>query len=160
MERESQAVLTSVRIEKDLPFYARSLKVRYAKNVKYILLFPELHHLWYTFTFNPSLRRTSDYRELPGGYQGVGNEIALSLYYKRRNRDMAWLIGGGVRHIGVDRRSNYGNGRGYGRVSANRLVRFFRRETVRKWLQSLRRRFWHGLRLFGIDTEPYQRQKR
>ena len=158
LEREPGAVLANLRTDADMPYYVRSLRTQGEGAVRYKRIYPAIHYLWHTFTFNPSLLRTADYRALKGGYAGIGDEASLSRHYKAQGRDMVWLIGGGVRHTGDDR-SNYGEG--YRKTAARfSLRRLFRRENLRKWRESLRRRFWHRLRQLGIDTEPLQRRKR
>lgn len=160
LEQERQAIMVTVRDDADMPRYVRSLRTRRVGAASYKLAFPELHFLWHTFTFNPGLRRMEDYRAISGGYVALGDEASLSRHYKSENRDMAWLIGGGVKHAG-DIRSVYGNGAGYRKaVSSGVLLRLLRRENLCKWLESLKRRFWHRLRLMGVDTEPLQRRKR
>jgi hypothetical protein len=161
LENEPRAVMVTVRDDADMPRYVRSLRTRQTATARYKLAFPELHFLWHTFTFNPGLRRTAEYRAIVGGYAALGDEMAISRYYKAGNRDMAWMIGGGVRHFG-HARSAYGNGAGYRKssTSSGDLSRLLGRKNLRKWRESLGRRFWHGLRLLGIDTEPLQRRTR
>jgi hypothetical protein len=159
LQNEPRAVMATVRDDADMPRYVRSLRTRQAATARYKLAFPELHFLWHTFTFNPGLRRTKDYRALPGGYAAIGDEMALSRHYKALNRDMAWMIGGGARHIG-DARSTYGRGWGYRKpVSRRGARRLLGRQNLHKWRESLKRGFWHILRLLGIDTEPLQRRR-
>lgn len=83
--------------------YMRSLKQRIAGEARYRELRPNFHHRWYSFTFNPGLRRLSDYRKLPGGYAGFASEEALSLHYKRAGWSMAVLDDARVRHLGDER---------------------------------------------------------
>lgn len=158
LEAEPEAILVTVRDDADMPRYVRSLRTRHTATASYKLAFPELHFLWHTFTFNPSLLRTRDYRALPAGYRGLGDEALISRHYKAMGKDLAWLMGGGVKHVGGDR-SSYGGGAGYRRSSSSSPLRLFRRGNLRKWRESLKRHFWHGLRLMGIDTEPLQRKK-
>lgn len=160
LQKEPQAIMVTVRDDADMPRYVRSLKTRKTATASYKLAFPALHFLWHTFTFNPGLHRTSDYRAISGGYIALGDEACISRHHKAGNRDLAWLMGGGVRHTG-DERSNYGSGWGYRKsVSGNSLKRLFRRSNLHKWRESLKRRFWHTLRLMGLDTEPLQRRKK
>ena len=159
LQQESDAVIVCVRDDADMPRYLKSLRTRKAGAASYKRVYPAVHYLWHTFTFNPGLRRTEDYRALGGGYAAIGDEADISRYYKRLERDMIWLLGGGVCHTG-DTRSNYGSGWGYRKpMSSFSLARFFRRENVSKWSESLRRRFWHNLRRLGVDTEALQRRK-
>lgn len=159
LESEPRAIMVTVRDDADMPRYVRSLRTRQTATARYKLAFPELHFLWHTFTFNPGLRRTQDYRALPGGYAAIGDEASISRYYKARNRDMAWLIGGGVCHTG-NARSTYGTGWGYRKSASGWSARrFFGPQNLHKWRESLKRRFWHTLRLIGIDTESLQRRR-
>lgn len=160
LEQEPQVIMALVRDDADMPRYIRSLKTHRAGAASYKLAFPELHFRWHTFSFNPGLLRTEDYKVITGGYATIGDEMAISHHYKARKQDMAWLIDGGVRHTGGER-STYGTNWGYRKTASHRsMKRLFRRENWRKWRESLGRHFWHRLRLMGIDTEPLQRRKR
>lgn len=158
MEHETNALLALARCADDMPRYVRSLRNRSFDGVDYKIVFPELHHLWHTFTFNPGLKRLSDYKLLSGGYQAIGDEAAISRHYKALKRDMLWLADGGIRHIGVEGRSNYGHGVGFGRSRASIGSRLWRSGNLEKWRRSLARWFWHLLRLAGVDTETLQRR--
>ncbi|MDP9839003.1 hypothetical protein J2T09_003775 [Neorhizobium huautlense] len=144
---EPETLLALARAETDMQGYVRSIRTRTRNGVSYKRLFPELHFMWYTFTFNPSLKRTEDYRHITGGYSAIGNEYALNQYYKAQGRTMCWVLGQDVRHIGGHGRSNYGK----------RKNAFVSRRNWSKWSQSAQRKFWHGLRKLGIDTELPQR---
>lgn len=150
LEANRDTIIVLLREEADMVYYMRSLKTQSAGDARYKRSFPELHFIWHTFTFNPTLKRTADYRKLPGGYTPIGVESDISRFYKRQGWDMAWLCGGGVRHIG-DERSTFAHERALGLFSSPKIT---------KWYQSLRRRYWHRLRLFGVDTEPMQRKLR
>lgn len=147
---EPDAVLSLARTERDMQGYVRSIRTISTNGVSYKRLFPELHFMWYTFTFNPSLKRTEDYRRIPGGYSAIGNEYALNQYYKSKGVSMCWVMGQDVRHIGGDGRSNYGK-------QKVPLRRILSRQNRLKWSQSASRKFWHSLRKLGIDTERLQR---
>ncbi|MGI2031416.1 glycosyltransferase family 2 protein [Rhizobium panacihumi] len=144
---EPETLLALARTETDMQGYVRSVRTRTRNGVAYKRLYPELHFMWYTFTFNPSLKRTADYRQIVGGYSAVGNEYALNQYYKAQSRTMCWVLAQDVRHIGGHGRSNYGK----------RKDPLFSRNNRLKWSQSLQRKFWHALRKLGIDTERPQR---
>lgn len=144
---EPDTLLALARTEKDMQGYVRSIRTRRRNGVSYKRLYPELHFMWYTFTFNPSLKRTADYRQMAGGYSAVGNEYALNQYYKARQRTMCWVMGQDVNHIGGHGRSNYGK----------RKKSLLSRGNLSKWSQSAQRKFWHGLRKLGVDTELPQR---
>lgn len=144
---EPETLLALARTESDMQGYVRSIRTRTKNGVSYKRLYPELHFMWYTFTFNPSLKRTADYRQIAGGYGAIGNEFALNQYYKAQRRTMCWVMGQEVHHTGGHGRSNYGK-------QKNRLLC---RGNWSKWSQSAQRKFWHGLRKLGLDTELPQR---
>lgn len=145
---EPETLLALARTESDMQGYVRSIRTRTKNGVSYKRLYPELHFMWYTFTFNPSLKRTADYRQIAGGYSAIGNEFALNQYYKAQRRTMCWVMGQEVHHTGGHGRSNYGK-------QKNRLLC---RGNWSKWSQSAQRKFWHGLRKLGLDTELPQRR--
>lgn len=147
MIAEPETLMALARTESDMKGYVRSLTTKRANGVPYKRLYPELHFMWFTFTFNPSLKRTAEYRQIEGGYSAIGNEYALNLYYKAQRRTMCWLLGYNVKHIGDHGRSNYGQ----------RKSQFWHYGNLSKWSQSGQRKFWHGLRKLGIDTEQLQR---
>lgn len=62
---------------------------------------PKDHRRWGSFSFNPGLRRLSDYTA-HAPYARIGPERDLSLYYKLRGYRLAYLEAGDVCHIGFD----------------------------------------------------------
>jgi hypothetical protein len=58
---------------------------------------------WHGFSFNPGLRRLSDYKRIHGGYASVGHEVDLSEYYNNLGYIAAITKQGYVRHIGGGR---------------------------------------------------------
>lgn len=156
LEHEPNVILVCVRDDGDMPRYVRSLKTYATTMARYKRMFPQLHFAWYTFTFNPGLKRTADYRAIPGGYSAIGEEASLNRHYKDGGYDMAWLLNGGARHIG-DKRSNYAGDRSDCNGQIKRIGPLFTANNLLKWRESVRRKFWHMLRRLGIDTEPLQR---
>ena len=59
------------------------------------------NHNWSGFTFNPGLRRLSDYKKLES-YKNIGQEEDISIYYLERSKNIAILKSGSVEHIGWD----------------------------------------------------------
>lgn len=140
-----------VRAEEDMPYYVRSLKTRKAGSFEYKRLFPQLHYKWGSFTFNPSIIRVSDYLRV-GPYKRFDSEEQISIYFKSLGLCMGWLIGGGARHIGDGKK---GSGPGYVKSTAvGRGMAY----VCRKWKESLKRKFWHMLRVVGFDTEDIQKR--
>jgi len=108
---------------------------------------PTAHHVWHSFTFNPSVKRLSTYLALESGYGGFSSEAEISLYYKNKAAVMAWLSGTGVTHLGWGRSNfEYDAKEGLAGV-AQRAGRFFSVETLRKWRRSFGRRAGHLRRL-------------
>lgn len=62
---------------------------------------PKAHRRWGSFSFNPGLRRTSDYTA-HAPYARIGPERDLSHYFKLRGFRLAYLEAGDVIHIGFD----------------------------------------------------------
>jgi hypothetical protein len=62
----------------------------------------EAHPLWFGYSLNPGLRRTSDYRKL-GNFSAIGHEPELSLYFKSLGMSIAVLKEPAYTHIGEGR---------------------------------------------------------
>jgi hypothetical protein len=70
--------------------------------VRFKIIPPQAHELWFGYSFNPGLRRTTCYRRL-GSFSAVGHEPEVSLYFKRLGMSMAHLEQPGCIHIGGTR---------------------------------------------------------
>lgn len=55
---------------------------------------------WGGFSFNPGLRRMSDYSAL-GSYGRIGPEAEISRHYRAKGMYTAFLLGGQITHIGT-----------------------------------------------------------
>lgn len=73
------------------------------KGIKIKYLKPKYLGIWNGFTFNPTVKRLSDYKLL-GAYQNVGHESEIGEFYFKNNFKAAILIEGYVRHSGWHRR--------------------------------------------------------
>ena len=62
---------------------------------------PKAHRRWGSFSFNPGLRRTSDYHD-HAPYARIGPERDLSHYHKLRGFRLVYLEAGDVPHIGFE----------------------------------------------------------
>lgn len=62
---------------------------------------PKAHRRWGSFSFNPGLRRTSDYNA-HAPYARIGPERDLSHYHKLRGFRLVYLAAGDVVHIGFE----------------------------------------------------------
>lgn len=150
LKRDPQVSLVQLRTEDDMPRDIRRTP-HVPGEIAYWRIPPAAHRVWHSFTFNPTVKRLSDYRKLPQGYAGFRTEAEISLYYKEEGAVMAWLAGTGVSHSGFGR-SNYGYNNGHGfRGILQRLSRFFSMATIRKWRRSVERRVAHFKRKLGSN---------
>lgn len=59
--------------------------------------------IWHGFTFNPAIKRKSDYDDL-GAYQNVGHESEIGIFYYEKGMKAAIFTQGYVKHSGWHRR--------------------------------------------------------
>jgi hypothetical protein len=83
----------------------RGMPQRMHEGVAYYVLDPRLHPEYFSYGFNPGLRRMADYRAL-GPFARLGHEADVSYAFKRRGFAMANLEDHAVRHIGDNRHVN------------------------------------------------------
>lgn len=146
LQTDPAVYLVQLRADTDMPENLRALP-ELAPGYRRIP--PTAHHVWHTFTFNPSLKRLSDYQALEAGYGGFSSEAEVSLHYKSKAAVMAWLSGTGVTHIGWGR-SNFEYEAKTGLAGIfQRADRFLSVETLRKWRRSVDRRVRHIRRLLS-----------
>lgn len=154
LKRERDVYLVQLRTDADMPDNVR--RIPEMRDLGYRKIAPTAHHVWHSFTFNPSLKRLADYQMLPSGYAGFANEAEISLHYKKQGAIMAWLSGTGVGHIGWGR-SNFGFRPQKGLKGVwQRVCRFLSLATIRKWRRSLGRRAAHLRRL--LWNRPIERR--
>ncbi len=78
----------------------RYIKDRFTSNgCSYGITCPKKHRRWGSFSFNPGLRRTLDYKKI-APYKQIGPERDISLYYKLRGYGLAIMDHSDVVHIG------------------------------------------------------------
>ena len=70
--------------------------------VGYRFIPPRAHDLWFSYSFNPGLRRTADYKAL-GSFAAIGHEADISLRFKKKGMSMAVLANPACTHIGEGR---------------------------------------------------------
>jgi hypothetical protein len=70
--------------------------------IGYFVLDPKLHPEYFSYCFNPGLRRMSDYRDV-GPFSKHGPEADVSYAFKQRGFAIANLEADAVRHIGDGR---------------------------------------------------------
>lgn len=71
-------------------------------DIKYKELLPMWHDIYSGFTFNPSLRRLSDYKRL-GSFYPHGGETKIGIQYNKLGYKFVSLLEGYCRHIGWTR---------------------------------------------------------
>ncbi len=147
LKRDPQVALVQLRTDADMPRDIQRMP-HAPGEIAYWRIPPAAHRVWHSFTFNPTVKRVSDYRKLPQGYAGFRTEADISLHYKDEGAIMASLAGTGISHSGFGR-SNYGCKTGYGfRGIFEKLSRFFSMATIRKWRRSVARRVAHFKRKY------------
>lgn len=140
LQNDRDVYLVQLRTERDMPAPMLALP---EMAPGYRKIPPLAHHVWHSFTFNPSLKRRSDYMVLPEGYAAFSSEAEISLHYKSQGAVMAWLSGTGVTHLGWGR-SNFEHEVRPGLAGVlQRIGRFLSIETLRKWRRSIERRIRH-----------------
>ena len=106
-----------------------------AGGVRCHLLDPARHPEYFSYTFNPGLRRLSDLHAL-GPLAAIGGEADVSLAFKRRGFRYAVLAEPAVRHVGWERHVDDPAGLSRPRTPWARWAR-----SARKRVRRLRRRF-------------------
>ena len=96
---------------------------------------PGLHPEYFSYSFNPGLRRTADARRFMP-FQPRGAEEDMSYAFKQAGFRMATLAEPAVRHIGDDRHVDDPTQRQKANTLGQRLAR-----SVRKRVKRLRRLF-------------------
>ncbi len=106
--------------------------------VGYFVLDPKLHPEYFSYCFNPGLRRMSDYHAL-GPFTPMGHEADVSWAFKQHGFAIANLETPAVRHIGEDRHVNDPTQPPKARTLPQKLMR-----SVRKRWKRIQRAMGHG----------------
>lgn len=80
----------------------RNMPAQSLDGIGYYVLDPSLHPEYFSYSFNPGLRRTADYERL-GPFQPIGHEPDISYAFKKRGFSIANLEAPAVGHIGDGR---------------------------------------------------------
>ena len=94
--------LVSLRPRDEINKLVRGTPTRHCDGVNYFRADPSLHPEYFGYSFNPGLRRTSDYRRL-GPFASYSGEREISYCFKRLGYTMAYLEHACVTHIGNER---------------------------------------------------------
>jgi hypothetical protein len=148
LDSDPDVVVVMARQRQDQPYYFSSLPARPIAGSRstWRKIGPRVHQFWFSFSFNPGLRRLSDYRLLPGGYAALGSEVNVSSYYKRMRRSMAWLDDGQVSHIGRGRTTGKPRQKTVAALGAYAWEKYVWHSAM-----SLQRRTRHYSRLLGLS---------
>ncbi len=143
MESDPQILMVLPRDRQDLPYYLNSIPIREVNGARFRKVGPRIHHIWYTFSHNPGMRRLRDWKALPGGYAGFQREGHISRHYKAENWAMAVMVDGQARHMARHR------------PAVPMIKRFNLRFQIEKARRSLERRIAHYLRRLGIGGDGF-----
>lgn len=94
--------MVALRPRSELNPLVRDMPVEKLGDLEYFTLDPSLHPEYFSYSFNPGLRRLSDIRAL-GSLSAIGHEPDVSFAFKQRGMRMANLQHPAVRHIGDGR---------------------------------------------------------
>ncbi len=94
--------MVALRPRSELNPLVRDMPVEKLGDLEYFTLDPSLHPEYFSYSFNPGLRRLSDIRAL-GSLAAIGHEPDVSYAFKQRGMRMANLQHPAVRHIGDGR---------------------------------------------------------
>lgn len=94
--------MVALRPRDELNPLVRDMPVEQLGALEYFTLDPSLHPEYFSYSFNPGLRRLADIRAL-GSLAAIGHEPDVSYAFKQRGMRMANLQAPAVRHIGDGR---------------------------------------------------------
>ena len=94
--------MVALRPREELNPLVRQMPVERLGALEYFTLDPALHPEYFSYSFNPGLRRVADIRAL-GSLAAIGHEPDVSFAFKQRGMRMANLQQPAVRHIGDGR---------------------------------------------------------
>tara|TARA_R110002110_G_scaffold109959_16_gene274093 strand:- start:3044 stop:3808 length:765 start_codon:yes stop_codon:yes gene_type:complete len=90
-----------LRAREEWPRKIFDVEEQHLHGVGYFRTDPKSHRRWGSFSFNPGLRRMSDYQAF-GPYGDIGPERDISFVHKLKGFSLASLSAGDVRHIGFN----------------------------------------------------------
>jgi hypothetical protein len=102
LEARSDISMVGLRPRAELNPLVRELPGQRLGEVAYFALDPALHPEYFSYSFNPGLRRMSDARAL-GPFAPIGHEADVSYAFKKAGFRIANLENPAVRHIGDGR---------------------------------------------------------
>lgn len=102
LKARSDVSMVGLRPRSELNPLVRDMPVEKLGALEYFTLDPSLHPEYFSYSFNPGLRRLADIRAL-GSLAAIGHEPDVSYAFKQRGMRMANLQHPAVRHIGDGR---------------------------------------------------------
>jgi GT2 family glycosyltransferase len=127
--------MVGLRSRAELNPLMRDVPSQNAADIPFYFYEPRRHPEYFSYSFNPGLRRLDDYRQI-GPFARLGHEPDISYAFKKAGFRMAALEEAAVRHIGWDRHVDDPNQPLRSRTLAQRLSK-----SVAKRVKRLQRRF-------------------
>ena len=94
--------MVGLRARDDLNPLMRNVPKQQAGGIDFFFYDPSKHPEYFSYSFNPGLRRLSDYRRI-GPYARLGYEPDISYAFKKAGFRMSGLENPAIRHIGWER---------------------------------------------------------
>ena len=138
----AQVSMVSLRAREELNPLVRDSDTRRLDGIPYFVAEPSLHPEYFGYSFNPGLRRMSDYRKFAPFADMPFGERDISYCFKRLGYTMGYLEEPAVRHIGDDRH-----------VDDPKLPRRAR-SLGHRLFHSPRKRWWRLHRRLDPDADP------
>lgn len=102
LEAFPKVSMVGLRPRSELNPLVRKLPTQKLGDVDFFMFDPSLHPEYFSYSFNPGLRRLSDYK-LHGPFAAIGPEHDVSYAFKKAGYNIANLEAPAVRHIGDGR---------------------------------------------------------
>ncbi len=135
LELYSDVSMVGLRPRDELNPLMRGVPSQTADDVGFYFYEPKRHPEYFSYSFNPGLRRLDDYRRI-GPFAPLGHEPDISYAFKKAGFRMAALEDPAARHIGWDRHVDDPNQPLRSRTLVQRL-----RKSFGKRVKRLKRRF-------------------
>lgn len=102
LQHVDRVSMVGLRPRAELNPLIRKLPMERTENVEFFQYNPALHPEYFSYSFNPGLRRLRDYQKF-GPFAPLGHEPDISYAFKKAGFRMAGLENPAVRHIGWGR---------------------------------------------------------
>jgi hypothetical protein len=122
--------MVGLRARPDQNPLVRAMPKRSHDGIEFFVLDPKLHPEYFSYCFNPGLRRMSDYRTV-GPFAAIGPEADVSFAFKQHGFAIANLEADAVRHIGEGRHVHDPTQPAKAKTLSQKLMRSFRKRWKR-----------------------------